>query len=141
MVRRKNKEYYAVFQGRVDEPTIFSSWGDAHPRAIGGCSSQHSAFVTIKEAREYMMKKGTSTCKEVIKSTTDTTPEEDSMGFMMSQMERILAFARPGTGKREHLKTLISSTMFVTSGFGQKPRRKHSLRTGKSPMQKYGVWK
>ena len=24
--RRKNLEYYAVVTGRVDEPTIFSSW-------------------------------------------------------------------------------------------------------------------
>jgi hypothetical protein len=35
MGRGKNREYYAVFSGRVDEPTIFSSWystwsGDEH---------------------------------------------------------------------------------------------------------------
>lgn len=30
---RKNKEYYAVLAGRVDEPTIFSSWY-IHPDAL-----------------------------------------------------------------------------------------------------------
>ncbi|KAF2177345.1 hypothetical protein K469DRAFT_603390, partial [Zopfia rhizophila CBS 207.26] len=54
--------------------------GDAHPRAIG-CPAKHGAFVTIEEVREYMMKKGVSKWKEVIKSTADTTPEGDSMGF------------------------------------------------------------
>ena len=41
-----------------------------------GCTATHSAFETIKEARDYMAKKGVSEYDEVIKSTAlGTTPE------------------------------------------------------------------
>ena len=98
MVKKRNKEYYTVFSGRVDEPTIFSSWystrewwwthranysdrGDAHPR-VTNCPAVHEAFFTIGEAREYMMRKGVPECKGVVKAAAlDTTPERSSMAY------------------------------------------------------------
>ncbi|KAJ9607040.1 hypothetical protein H2200_008112 [Cladophialophora chaetospira] len=79
--RRKNKEYYAVIKGRVEGPTIFSSWGDAHPR-VTGCYADHKAFLTIEEAREWVRRKGFCEPKEVLKDTAiDTTPERNSVAF------------------------------------------------------------
>lgn len=96
--RHENNEYYAVFCGRVDEPTIFSSWyflsyivmmnrlitsnrGDAHPR-VTGCPSEHKAFVTIEDARLYMKKKGVMKAKEVIKKGAgETTPLKGDLPF------------------------------------------------------------
>jgi hypothetical protein len=49
---------------------------------VTGCHAVHGAFYTIEKAREYMMKKGASKCKEVIKTMAlDTTPEKSSVGF------------------------------------------------------------
>ncbi|KAF3051903.1 hypothetical protein E8E11_011452 [Didymella keratinophila] len=78
---KKNKEYYAVFSGRVAEPTIYSSWGDAHPR-VTNCDADFAAFHSIKQARAYMTKKGAQRCKEVIKKTAlETTPRRDQPGY------------------------------------------------------------
>ena len=54
--------------------------GDAHPR-VTGCRAVHEAFHTIEDARIYMIGKGASETKEVIKSTEDTTPERNSMAY------------------------------------------------------------
>lgn len=86
--RRKNKEYYAVVNGRVDEPTIFSSWyflsyivarnrliayrGDVHPR-VTGCHAKYKAFFTTEGARAYMNKEGVTEPKEVIKAGAGMT--------------------------------------------------------------------
>lgn len=96
--RRKNKDYYAVIEGRLDKPTIFSSWyysqtdfeyqtdlefirGDAHPR-VTGCSNRHKGFLTIEEARKYMAKHGVAEYDEVIKDmSVDTTPKRMSMAY------------------------------------------------------------
>ncbi|KAL0942304.1 fungal specific transcription factor [Colletotrichum truncatum] len=79
--KRKNKEYYAVFKGRVDEPTIFSSWGDAHPR-VTGCHAKFKGFDTIDKARLYLKGLGASEHKEVIKNgNIPTTPEWNSEAF------------------------------------------------------------
>ena len=94
---RQNMEYYAVVSGRIDEPTIFSSWylhfrlvrlrliisdrGDAHPR-VTGCASVQKAFLTLEDARGYMTKKGVTAPKEVIKNGAgSTTPVSDSEAF------------------------------------------------------------
>ncbi|KAK4103556.1 hypothetical protein N658DRAFT_494048 [Parathielavia hyrcaniae] len=79
--KRKNKDYYAVIEGRINEPTIFSSWGDAHPR-VTGCRSVHKSFDTIEEAREYMKKMGATRPQEIIKDGAgDTTPTWNSEAF------------------------------------------------------------
>ncbi|BCS00025.1 RNase H1/viroplasmin domain-containing protein [Aspergillus luchuensis] len=71
---RKNNEYYAVLTGRIDEPTIFSSWGDAHPR-VTGCRSDHEAFENLLEAQNFMEKNGVKQPKLVIKEGAgETTP-------------------------------------------------------------------
>ncbi|KAK4075244.1 hypothetical protein Purlil1_12718 [Purpureocillium lilacinum] len=76
-----NKEYYAVIKGRVDEPTIFSSWGDAHPR-VTGCSSKHKGFHTIEAAKNWMRKHGVKRPNEVIKDGAgETTPLPGSRAF------------------------------------------------------------
>ncbi|KAB8077674.1 hypothetical protein BDV29DRAFT_167919 [Aspergillus leporis] len=62
----QHNEYYAAFTGRVEEPTIFSSWGDAHPR-VTGCTSLHGAFETLEDARAYMKRMGATQAKEVMK--------------------------------------------------------------------------
>ncbi|KAL3421822.1 hypothetical protein PVAG01_05978 [Phlyctema vagabunda] len=79
--RRQNMEYYAVIRGRIDEPTIFSSWGDAHPR-VTGCSSVHKAFLTLEDALGYMKRNGVTAPKVVIKEGAgSTTPVRDSQAF------------------------------------------------------------
>jgi viroplasmin and RNaseH domain-containing protein len=77
----KNKEYYAVRTGRVDEPTIFSSWGDAHPRVIG-CKAKHKGFDYLQEAKDYMEENGVKQPKLVIKEGAgETTPLPGNEAF------------------------------------------------------------
>jgi len=58
-----------------------TSRGDAHPRAIG-CRSDHKAFLTLDEAREYMNKKGVTLYDEVIKEGAGkTTPLRQCEAF------------------------------------------------------------
>ncbi|KAF2703981.1 hypothetical protein K504DRAFT_463056 [Pleomassaria siparia CBS 279.74] len=74
MGRKKNNEYYAVISGRIDTPTIFSSWGDVHPR-VTGCESVWEGFFSRIEAELYMRKNGVSNFETVIKDTAlNTTP-------------------------------------------------------------------
>ncbi|KAK8013572.1 hypothetical protein PG991_009165, partial [Apiospora marii] len=78
----RKREYYAVLRGRVERPTIFSSWsvctvlGDAHPR-VTGCKARHKAFHTIEEAREQMTEWGVPKDEyaEILKNGAgETTP-------------------------------------------------------------------
>ncbi|KAI2788539.1 hypothetical protein POX_e06557 [Penicillium oxalicum] len=78
--RRGNKEYYAIVTGRVKEPTIYSSWGDAHPR-ITGCESKYKSCWTLQEARTYMERMGATKVKEVIKSGAGETTPLGGNGF------------------------------------------------------------
>ncbi|KAK3369304.1 hypothetical protein B0T24DRAFT_658794 [Lasiosphaeria ovina] len=66
MAPKKPKNYYAVLKGRVDEPTIFSSWSDVHPR-VTGCPFEFKGFATLKEARKWMEERGVTNPIEVIK--------------------------------------------------------------------------
>ncbi len=60
---------------------MLSDRGDAHPR-VTGCSSEHAAFFTLEDAREYMKSKGVVESKEVIKDGAgETTPQWDSQAF------------------------------------------------------------
>ncbi|EER44044.1 conserved hypothetical protein [Histoplasma capsulatum H143] len=81
---KKNKpknEYYAVYKGRVDEPTIFSSWGDAHPR-VTGCKAVHHAYSTIEEAWKFMEKHGVVKPKEILKEGAgETTSLPNQLAF------------------------------------------------------------
>ncbi|KAJ5896413.1 uncharacterized protein N7473_005812 [Penicillium subrubescens] len=76
----QHNEYYAVFTGRVEEPTIFSSWGDAHPR-VTGCTSSHRAFETLEEAHAYMKGRGVAQAKTVMKIDAGKTAPLDGNGF------------------------------------------------------------
>lgn len=102
--KKKNKEYYAVFKGHVDEPTIYSSWyfplllseipqerkkpdflyftrGDAHPR-VTGCNAKLKAFYEIDEARAYLKEKKVMEPKVILKDGAgETTPLPGSKAF------------------------------------------------------------
>ncbi|OJJ41996.1 hypothetical protein ASPZODRAFT_78085 [Penicilliopsis zonata CBS 506.65] len=82
--KNKNKsknEYYAVYKGRVDELTIFSSWGDAHPR-VTECDADHGAFPTLEEARDSMKRRGIIGPKEVFKEGAgETAPLPGNQAF------------------------------------------------------------
>jgi len=78
---RKNKAYYAVIEGRLDCPTIFSSWGDVHPR-VTGCLSRFRGFLTLEDARKWMAKSKVEKYEEVIKDgAEDTTPDRKDNAF------------------------------------------------------------
>ncbi|KAK2035881.1 hypothetical protein LZ31DRAFT_300355 [Colletotrichum somersetense] len=75
------KEFYAVFKGRVDEPTIFSSWGDAHPR-VTGCKAEFKGFSTLQKALDYMKHRGVLSPRRVIKEGAgESTPDRGSDGY------------------------------------------------------------
>ncbi|KAH8691794.1 hypothetical protein BGW36DRAFT_386330 [Talaromyces proteolyticus] len=82
--KKRNKpksEYYAIYKGRVDEPTIFSSWGDAHPR-VNGCDADHRAFPTLEEARNFMNIRGVIEPKEIFKEGEgETAPLPGNQAF------------------------------------------------------------
>ncbi|KAG7001287.1 hypothetical protein FocnCong_v013161 [Fusarium oxysporum f. sp. conglutinans] len=69
---KKSKKYYAVIEGHIDKPTIFSSWADAHPR-VTGCPSKYRGFYTIHEARIYMELMGVDYIEQLIDDGTDET--------------------------------------------------------------------
>lgn len=57
-----------------------SGRGDAHPR-VTGCTSLHSAFETLEEARTYMKKMGTTQPKEILKLDAGETAPLDGNGY------------------------------------------------------------
>ncbi|KAL4749321.1 hypothetical protein BDW72DRAFT_204863 [Aspergillus terricola var. indicus] len=65
------KNYYAIYKGRVDRPTIVSSWAQAHPRLEGYNGADHRGFDTLEEARESMQKRGFSEFSEIVKSISE----------------------------------------------------------------------
>ncbi|KAJ5111699.1 hypothetical protein NUU61_001329 [Penicillium alfredii] len=54
----KSDKFYAIYKGRVDKPTIYSSWSQAHPRVIGCEGADHQKFDTLKDARKEMEERG-----------------------------------------------------------------------------------
>ncbi|KZL87252.1 ribonuclease h1 [Colletotrichum incanum] len=83
MAPRKTKatKFYAVFEGRVDEPTIYSSWGDAHPR-VTGCSAVFKGFSSLQKALNYMEDLEVLAPRRVIKEGAGaSTPDGKSDGY------------------------------------------------------------
>ncbi|EEQ35658.1 conserved hypothetical protein [Microsporum canis CBS 113480] len=70
---RGNMKYYAVVRGRINEPTIFSSWGDTYPRIVGYSNPKLLAFSNLKEARKYMKGSGITEYKIDIKEGAGQT--------------------------------------------------------------------
>ncbi|KAK6823444.1 hypothetical protein RU639_006144 [Aspergillus parasiticus] len=63
--------FYAVYRGRVDRPTIYSSWSQVHPRVIGCKDADQQKFDTLQEARDAMISRGFTDPKEVIVPITE----------------------------------------------------------------------
>ncbi|ODM16944.1 hypothetical protein SI65_07342 [Aspergillus cristatus] len=49
-----SRKYYAVYTGRVDKPTIYSSWAQAHPRVIQ-CKNEYKEFKTRQDAINWLV--------------------------------------------------------------------------------------
>ncbi|KAJ5364459.1 uncharacterized protein N7496_010172 [Penicillium cataractarum] len=60
---------YVLYKGRVDRPTIFSSWASVHPRVTGVCGAEFKEVNNLEEARASMKAKGIKEYDEVIRST------------------------------------------------------------------------
>ncbi|KAF4480478.1 hypothetical protein CGGC5_v011024 [Colletotrichum fructicola Nara gc5] len=71
-VRTKATEFYAVYAGRVDEPTIYSSWADAHPRVTGYSAAVFKSFSSLQKALDYMKDRGAPAPRRVIKEGAST---------------------------------------------------------------------
>ncbi|KAK1622344.1 hypothetical protein BDP81DRAFT_441497 [Colletotrichum phormii] len=83
MAPRKTKatEFYAVFEGRVDEPTIYSSWADAHPR-VTGCSAVFKGFSSLQKALDYMEGLKVLAPRRMIREGAEaSTPDGKSDGY------------------------------------------------------------
>ncbi|CEJ82771.1 hypothetical protein VHEMI02819 [[Torrubiella] hemipterigena] len=78
------QNYYVVLNGgRVEKPTIFSSWGDVHPR-VAGCKAKYERFKKLEEAYKYLKDNGVEEgdYHEVINPTAGkTTPDKGSKAF------------------------------------------------------------
>ncbi|KAM3463856.1 hypothetical protein BB8028_0002g15520 [Beauveria bassiana] len=71
-------EFYAVLPNqRLLRPTIFSSWGDAHPR-VTGCKSEDKCFSSLAEARAWLRERTQDEIHEVLK---DRHPYRGKGGF------------------------------------------------------------
>ncbi|KAF4894954.1 hypothetical protein CGCFRS4_v006236 [Colletotrichum fructicola] len=68
----KATEFYAVYAGRVDEPTIYSSWADAHPRVTGYSAAVFKSFSSLQKALDYMKDRGAPAPRRVIKEGAST---------------------------------------------------------------------
>ncbi|KAI9367691.1 hypothetical protein BJX61DRAFT_537846 [Aspergillus egyptiacus] len=67
--------YYVVYKGRVNGPTIFSSWAQVHPRVIGYNGAHHQGFDTLDDARRSLQERGFDGFSAVVESKSrSTTP-------------------------------------------------------------------
>ncbi|KAL5334262.1 hypothetical protein BJX70DRAFT_378667 [Aspergillus crustosus] len=66
MMSRSN--FYVVYKGRVDDPTIFSSWAQVHPKVTEYSGADHEGFETLEYARNSLRKRGFSKFTEVVKN-------------------------------------------------------------------------
>ncbi|KAL4983811.1 hypothetical protein BDW68DRAFT_181258 [Aspergillus falconensis] len=62
------RNYYAIHKGRVDQPTIFSSWVQVHPRVVGYNGAKHQCFDTLEDARNWVQGEGRNEFSEIVKS-------------------------------------------------------------------------
>ncbi|KAJ5523287.1 hypothetical protein N7513_012831 [Penicillium frequentans] len=110
--KRKNKEYYAILKGRVEEPTIFSSWGHAHPRITWYDGAVSRSFTTLKEARGYMKEEGVPKSIEIIRSEDENTTPEGGNGFYAvanGNNPGVYPFYRGKTGSEKEVKKVTGS--------------------------------
>ncbi|KAJ5184620.1 hypothetical protein N7491_007509 [Penicillium cf. griseofulvum] len=52
------KKVYVIYRGRVDKPTIYSSWGHAHPKVREFSGADFKEFDTLEDARNSLKEKG-----------------------------------------------------------------------------------
>ncbi|PMB66045.1 hypothetical protein BM221_008246 [Beauveria bassiana] len=77
-------EFYAVLPNqRLLRPTIFSSWGDAHPR-VTGCKSEDKCFSSLAEARTWLRERTQDEIHEVLK---DRHPYREVEGACFKKFE------------------------------------------------------
>ncbi|OHF03264.1 hypothetical protein CORC01_01317 [Colletotrichum orchidophilum] len=96
MTPRKTKatKFYAVFKGRVDEPTIFSSW-------------YHFRFLSLQKALDYMKNLNVLAPRRVIKEGTGvSTPDEASDGYYAVANGRKPGIYQDWRGKTQALNQL-----------------------------------
>ncbi|KAE8340773.1 hypothetical protein BDV24DRAFT_163992 [Aspergillus arachidicola] len=67
----EKEEFYAVYRGRVDRPTIYSSRSQVHPRVIGCKDADQQKFDTLQDPHGAMTSKGFTDVKEVIVPITE----------------------------------------------------------------------
>ncbi|KAL3479393.1 hypothetical protein BJX99DRAFT_222551 [Aspergillus californicus] len=65
--------YYVVYKGRVNSPTIFSSWAQVHPRVTGYNGADHQGFDTLQDARSSLQERGFSEFSAVVESNSRST--------------------------------------------------------------------
>ncbi|KAJ5751465.1 uncharacterized protein N7511_008430 [Penicillium nucicola] len=68
----RSDKFYAVYKGRVDKPTIYSSWSQAHPIVIGCEGADHQKFDTLEEARKAMKGRGFEDVDIFVKKSAET---------------------------------------------------------------------
>ncbi|KAH6678600.1 hypothetical protein B0J14DRAFT_583093 [Halenospora varia] len=83
--KKPNSEYYAVIRGfYLNVPTIFSSWGDAHPLVTRFKSPKppFKGFVTLVEAEAYMVEEKVENYEYKIKDDAgETTPHKGQTAY------------------------------------------------------------
>ncbi|KAL2831923.1 hypothetical protein BJY01DRAFT_239946 [Aspergillus pseudoustus] len=65
--------YYVVYKGRVNDPTIFSSWAQVHPRVTGYRGAHHQGFDTLEDARSSLRERGYIEFSAVVQSNSTST--------------------------------------------------------------------
>ncbi|KAF4766201.1 hypothetical protein N7455_005150 [Penicillium solitum] len=68
----KSDKFYAVYQGRVDKPTIYLSWTQAHPRVIECKGADHQKFNTFEDAHKAMKERGFEDVDIFVKRSAET---------------------------------------------------------------------
>ncbi|KAJ5471819.1 hypothetical protein N7539_008762 [Penicillium diatomitis] len=68
----KSDKFYAVYKGRVDKPTIYSSWSQAHPRVIECEGAEHKKWDTLEDARKGMKDRGFEDVDIFVKKSAET---------------------------------------------------------------------
>ncbi|KAJ5159297.1 uncharacterized protein N7500_008948 [Penicillium coprophilum] len=72
---------YVIYRGRVDQPTIYSSWGHAHPKVTGFDGADFRSFERLEDAQNSLKEKGIEDYKTFLKPAKSSPSQKSRQKY------------------------------------------------------------
>ncbi|KAI1959790.1 hypothetical protein LOZ58_004154 [Ophidiomyces ophidiicola] len=120
--KHETKPVYVVFEGRINRPTILSSWAQVHPLVAGWSGAKHETFKDVEAAREELKSRGLQSDENIKDAVAPSVKSVPGKYYAVAYGKKIGIFnewrhaevATKGTDAcYERFKTMEAAVQFI----------------------------